>query len=334
MKTKNRKFGKGLLLILLVFVVGIIFFHERPSDKEVKIFQQEPDSIVSKFVKGEIRSTPKVRHYVDSVSRVTLSETDNPEVMHIIALQKIVGTDSTANLLLERDDPKIIQTAWSVADDSLKNKIIEKVEPQKNASAAFWLFAYLPNECIERVKNNFYPKEVTKDIVENLGQYYDFAMGNKVARNLLSITPDSIAAQHLEIFDDYLINNDVKRVERIYGVMSSYDFCKYYEADNHLTSLKIGKSIFLKARLPKANTSELNQLYGAGVLDQQTYLEKMALRPQKEVLASYDPEIYDTKLYDRLIENVKTQQDKDALYEFFAKYNMTESMDVLLAVKK
>ena len=289
---------------------------------------------MSKFVKGEIKNTPKLKGYVESVSRITLSETDNVDTMHIIALKKIVGTDSTANLLLERDDPKVIATAWSVADDSLRNAIIKKIEPQKSASAAFWLFTYLPKVCIEKVKNNFYPPEVTKDIVENLGQYYDFKMGNQVTKDLLSITPDSIAGQHLEIFDDYLVKNDIKRVERIYAVMSSYDFCRYYEADNHLASLKIGKAIFLKARLPKANANELNQLYGANVIDEKVYLEKMALRPQKEVLAAYDPEIYDTKLYDRLIENVKTQQDKDALYEFFAKYNMTESMDVLLAVKK
>jgi hypothetical protein len=90
----------------------------------------------------------------------------------------------------------------------------------------------------------------------------------------------------------------------------------------------------LKVRLPKANASELNQLYGAGVIDQKNYLDKMALRPQKEVLSAYDDDIYDNKLYDRLIENVKTQEEKDALYAFFTEHKMTESIDVLLAVKK
>ncbi len=339
MKTLRKKVPNWFTLTVLIVGLGIvaivIHLHDNLKEKkEAQILQQEPDSIVSKFVKGEIKSTPKLKEYVESVSRITLSETDNPDVMHIIALQKILGTDSTANLLLERDDPKIIQTAWNTADDSLKNAIVKKVRSEKSASAAFWLFVYLPKVCIEQIQSGFYPPEITKDIIENLGQYYDFAMGNKVAKDLLSITPDSIAGQHLEIYDEYLIKNDVKRVQRIYAVMSSYDFCKYYEADNHLTSLKIGKSIFLKAHLPKANTSELNQLYGAGVLDQQTYLGKMELRPQKEVLAAYDPEIYDTKLYDRLIENVKTQEDKDALYAFFTEHKMTESVDVLLAVKK
>jgi hypothetical protein len=329
MKT-NRGF-KITATIIAIVIVGIIIIVHESNGKTNKVMSKTEDEIIDTYLKGEVE-TPEIKDHVAKNCELMITETNNAEMRHIEALEKAVGVDSTARLLLSTADPYIITMCVEKGSDSLKVHLTTLAEKGQPPEAAFWLFGLLPKVALERIKNGYYPDN--EDIIEELPRYYDFAMGRKTLEAVLDVIPDSVASKHLEIFDEYLMKNDVKRVLRIYAVMSAYDFCSYYEAEKLIASLKIGKPILLKVRLPKANASELNQLYGAGVIDQKNYLDKMALRPQKEVLSAYDDDIYDNKLYDRLIENVKTQEDKDALYAFFTEHKMTESIDVLLAVKK
>jgi len=261
---------------------------EKEAELSEKTLALPDDSIVSTYLNGA--ETEEIQHFVTAYCEEMISNTeDRAQVLHVLGLEKSMGTDSATKFLLtppesiyEEFTKEHLYSGYTMElvvsnSVSLKGNIYAEVKKRKDILSALWLFVIDPKMVIDRLNTGYYHEEST--IAKVLPEYCSSKNQNiGVITKVLKVSSDEAITKNLGAFDTYLLKNDPKRLQKIYKQMDCFTFCSYYETyewQGRLKSVDWGKQFFLKHYLPKSTAEDLALLFHIGAINEKTLATNM-----------------------------------------------------------
>lgn len=174
-KTQKMKTKENLhWIITVVIVIGSIVFistYETNKERDARITDEvlslPDDSILVKYVQGI--ETPGIREKVIIIYEFTLDQVpEQLTIMHINALEKALGTETTAKKLVESREKHLLKIV-PMMSDSLKKNLSQIAMNNKDVNSAFYLLYIQPDSLFARLEGNYYSEK--KAILDDLEQY-------------------------------------------------------------------------------------------------------------------------------------------------------------------
>ena len=315
MKTKKMYYVVTMIMVIIMMLTGCETNREREARITKEVLTLEDDSILTRYLKDSEAQTDGIKDKVIIIFEFTLS--DVPERLtatHIKSLEKAIGTEATAQKLLETRE-KLLLKLTSTISKPLKERLYEITMKKNDINSAFWLFYIKPDSLLTRLKDNYYPEK--KDIIKDLGYYYEPAMGSSIMKEVIKITPDSAMIHYMNTFGNYLEKNDPQRLQRLFANMECNEFLGYWDELDPSTIAETHKEIFLKKNLKKVDAFDLVNLYGDNVIDKATLLKYMNTKSIDAILSSYSDEVLSEDYFLFIIQRVKTKAEYKVTKEFF-----------------
>ena len=294
MKTKKSIYFR----VICIIVLGMNSCKtnaEKEAELNNKILTLSDDSIVASYLKGV--ETNQIKEHVTTYCEEMISNTeDRTEAFHVLGLEKSIGTDSATKFLLTPPESiydeftkEHIYSGYTMHliisnSVSLKGNIYAEVKKRKDLLSALWLFVIDPQMAIDRLNAGYYPEEST--IAKVLPEYCSSKNKNiGVITKVLKVSSNEAITKNLGAFDTYLLKNDPKRLQKIYGQMDCFTFTSYYETyewQGRLKSVDWGKQFFLKEYLAKSTAEDLAILFHIGAINEKTLIANMKGKQLKE----------------------------------------------------